>query len=199
MKTYTEQDLRLAFQAGSERGAFIQAGNYFDAPLDEDEYIESLNPKIEESNMDQKFKLTNVVLYAKGWYKKTDNIWEDLRKILELDDYTPFDKMDVYSIILSRFQESNIYRITELKEVLNGIHPNNCWKYGYYTKESEQWAGKGAKIHEYDMPTAFVYYVLSSLRFIDNKFWNPQMPKVTKYPKADHITIRSLYEHFNKK
>jgi len=47
MKTYTEQDLRLAFQAGSERGAFIQAGNYFDAPLDEDEYIESLNPKQE--------------------------------------------------------------------------------------------------------------------------------------------------------
>ena len=38
MKTYTEQDLRLAFQAGSERGAFIHAGNYFDAPLDEDEF-----------------------------------------------------------------------------------------------------------------------------------------------------------------
>ena len=30
MKTYTEQDLRLAFQAGNERGAFIQARNYFD-------------------------------------------------------------------------------------------------------------------------------------------------------------------------
>lgn len=106
--------------------------------------------------------------------------------------------MDVYSIILSRFQESNIYRITELKEVLNGIHPNNCWKYGYYTKESEQWAGKGAKIHEYDMPTAFIYYVISNLRFLDDNHWNPQMPKVTKYPKADHITIKSLNEHFGK-
>lgn len=50
MKTYTEQDLRLAFQAGSERGAFIQAGNYFDEPLDEDEYIESLNLEVEEES-----------------------------------------------------------------------------------------------------------------------------------------------------
>ena len=32
--------------------------------------------------MEQKFKLTNVVLYAKGWYKKSDDIWEDLKKIL---------------------------------------------------------------------------------------------------------------------
>lgn len=49
---YTEEDLRRAFQAGIERGRFIQIGNYFDAPLDEDEYIESLNPKpIEEETI----------------------------------------------------------------------------------------------------------------------------------------------------
>ena len=65
--------------------------------------------------MEQKFKLTNVVLYAKGWYKKSDDIWEDLKKILELDNYTPFTKIDIYSIIATAFQESNIYRITELK------------------------------------------------------------------------------------
>ena len=67
--------------------------------------------------MEQKFKLTNVVLYAKGWYKKSDDIWEDLKKILELDNYTPFTKTDIYSIIVDAFQESNIYKITELKEV----------------------------------------------------------------------------------
>ena len=48
MKTYTEQDLREAFRAGHERGAFDHAGNYFDAPFNENEYIESLNPKQEE-------------------------------------------------------------------------------------------------------------------------------------------------------
>lgn len=146
--------------------------------------------------MENKFKLTNLVLYAKGWYKKTDNIWEDLIKILELDNYTPFDKMDVYSIIINSVQNCNQYRWTELKEVLNGIHPSNCWKFGYYVKENESWARKDTKIHEYDMPTAFIYYVLSNLRFIDKDKWEPQMPKVTKYPKNDNITINSLYEHF---
>ena len=45
---YTEEDLRKAFQAGCARGAHNQSGNYFDAPLDEDEYIESLKDKKEE-------------------------------------------------------------------------------------------------------------------------------------------------------
>lgn len=27
--------------------------------------------------MEQKFNLTNVVLYAKGWYKKSDDIWKE--------------------------------------------------------------------------------------------------------------------------
>lgn len=98
--------------------------------------------------MEQKFKLTNVVLYAKGWYKQSNDIWEDLKKILELDDYTPFTKMDVYSIILTAFQNSNIYRITELKEVLNGIHPLNCWKVGYFVKDNIQWSQKGTKIED---------------------------------------------------
>ena len=51
------------------------------------------------------FPLTNVVLYAKGWYKTTDNIWEDLKKILELDDYTPFSNNDIYSILISSFEK----------------------------------------------------------------------------------------------
>jgi hypothetical protein len=76
----------------------------------------------------EKFKLTHVTLYAKDWYLITNDIWDDLIKILELDGYTPFDKMDVYSILLSAVQNSQIYRWTELKEVMNGIHPSNCWK-----------------------------------------------------------------------
>lgn len=149
--------------------------------------------------MEQKFKLTNVVLYAKGWYKQSDNIWNDLIEILKLDNYSPFDKWGVYSILIGAVQSSNIYRWSELKEVLNGIHPNNCWKYGYYVKENESWAGKDTIIHEYDMPTAFVYYVISNLKFCTHEHWNPQMPKVTKYPKAEHVTIQKLYEHFGKK
>ena len=150
--------------------------------------------------MEQKFKLTNVVLYAKGWYKTTDNIWEDLKKILELDDYTPWDKNDVYLILLSATQESNIYRWTELKEVLMGIHPNNCWKYGYYVKANSHWSNAKSvdELPDYDMPTAFVYYVLSNLRFMEKKYWNPAVPKYTKYPKKPNITINQVFNHFIK-
>jgi hypothetical protein len=147
--------------------------------------------------MEKKFKLTNVVLYAKGWYKRTDNVWEDLMKILELDDYTPFSNNDIYSIITSAVQNfQGVERWTELKQVLFGIHPSECWKYGYYTKENQTWASKNTKIHDYDMPTAFIYYVLSNLRFMENKYWDVRMPKVTKYPKNPEITINSLYKHF---
>jgi len=150
--------------------------------------------------MKNKFKLTNVVLYAKGWYLRTDDVWEDLKKILQLDNYTPFDKMDVYNIITQAVQNSNIYRWTELREVLNGIHPNNCWKVGYYVKDNHFWSNKNInELPDYDMPTAFIYYVLSNLRFMDKQYWNVQMPKVTKYPRNKNITINSLYEHFVRK
>jgi hypothetical protein len=150
--------------------------------------------------MKNKFKLTNLVLYAKGWYLKTDNIWEDLKKILVLDDYSPFTNNDVYSIISSNFQECNLYRWTELKEVLNGIHPNNCWKYGYYTKENVFWSGGKtvAELPDYDMPTAFIYYVLSSLNYMDRNDWNVSLPKYLKYPKSKNITINMIYKQFVK-
>ena len=41
-KLYTEEDLRQAFKAGWLSGK--NDDNYFDKPLDEDEYIQSLNP-----------------------------------------------------------------------------------------------------------------------------------------------------------
>lgn len=99
MKTYTEQDLRLAFQAGSERGAFIQAGNYFDAPLDEDEYIESLNPKIEESTIRFTFD-----------YLKHKLDWESICAITGSDYYSRFEIKDseVFNIKESIAKQYNL-------------------------------------------------------------------------------------------
>lgn len=144
----------------------------------------------------EQFKLSNLVLYAKGWYMQTDDIWEDLKKILELDNYTPFDKMDCYSIILTNVQNSGIYRWTELKEIMNGVHPNNCWKYGYYVEENKDWANKNTKINKYDLPTAFIYYTLSNLRFMENNQWKPVIPKFNKYPKNKEITFKKVYNVF---
>jgi hypothetical protein len=131
--------------------------------------------------------LTNTILYAKGWYKKSDNIIEDLKKILELDGYTPFNKNDIYSILLGRIEKHTANWATT-REILSGIHPKNCWKVGYEFENEK----------DYDMCMAFIYYIISNLRFVDNREWTSQMPLVTKYQKADHVTINSLYQHFIK-
>ncbi len=154
------------------------------------EIASKINNEISDNNND------NIIKYSEMCINS-----DKLRRYLydfELDNYTPFDKMDVYSIILSSVQSSNLYRWTELKEVLNGIHPSNCWKYGYYTNANCDWIKESHTYSEYDMPTAFIYYTLSNLRFIDKTQWNPQMPKITKYPKSKDITINKLFVHFCK-
>lgn len=149
--------------------------------------------------MEKKYKLSHLVLYAKGWYKKSDDVWEDLKKILELDNYSPFDKVDVYSIIISSLSDKEFYpRFIELREVLNGIHPDNCWKYGYYIK-GNPWQSNPTKLVEYDMPTAFIYYILSNLRFIDNAEWIVKTPNYKKHPRPDNITLKQVIDMFNKK
>ena len=143
------------------------------------------------------FPLTNVVLYAKGWYKTTDNIWEDLKKILELDDYTPFSNNDVYSILISSFEKFDT-QASNLREVLIGITPSECWKAGYYVK-GHNWIKDEDTLPEYDMPTAVIYYILSSLRFLDNEQWIVRTPKYSKYPKNPEIATKKIIEQFNKK
>ena len=39
-----------------------------------------------------KFKLSHTILYAKGWYLKTDDIWGDLERVLLLDDYSAINR-----------------------------------------------------------------------------------------------------------
>jgi hypothetical protein len=141
------------------------------------------------------FPLSNLVLYAKDWYKKSDNVWDDLKKILELDDYTPFTNGDVYRIITGQFSKFDVQQ-SELTEVLFGIHPNECWKVGYYVKGCN-WVNNSEQLPEYDMPTAFIHYVLSTLRFLDNEQWKVATPKYKKYPKNPDIPTKRVIEYFN--
>lgn len=147
----------------------------------------------------EKYNLSNVVLYAKGWYKTTDDVWADLQKILELDKYTPFDKNDVYSILLSSIDKKEFNStFNTLRNVMIGIHPQECWKTGYYTKGCT-WGKNQETYPEYDMPTAFLYYLLSSLRFISNEAWIPIVPKYKLYPKGKYVTYKKVFDCFNKK
>lgn len=145
------------------------------------------------------FRLSNVVLYAKGWYKMTDNVWEDLKQILELDDYTPFTKGDVYSIILNAFENYKCRQST-LKEVLIGITPKESWNTGYYTKGNANWLSKEEqdKLPDYKLEEAFIRYVLSTLRFFSIDQYNNHTPLYSKYPKNEIIETKKIIEMFNK-
>ncbi len=141
--------------------------------------------------------LSHTVLYAKGWYKASEDIFEDLKKILELDGYTPFTNGDVFSILVNNVERFD-YREFELKQVLAGIHPKECWKVSYYTNE-HTWIKDFEKRPKYDYETAIVYYILSTLQFLETANWTPITPKFTKYPKNSELTTKQIIEQFNKK
>lgn len=148
--------------------------------------------------MDNKFKLTNVVLYAKGWYLHTNDIWDDLTKILELDGYNPQNKMDIYNIIINSFETlPDHIHWKKFNSVIIGISPNNLQYIGYKCKE---YACKNTHEQEslpsYHPAEAFVYYVISNLKFLDTQYWNPKMPRVTKYPRNPDVTIFQLNKSF---
>jgi hypothetical protein len=146
--------------------------------------------------MKKNFSLTNVVLYAKGWYTRTEDPIKDLIKILELDDYTPFSKEDVVRILMSEYEKSFDIKLIDF---INSIHKNNCWKVGFYTNECE-WIKDFKSLPHWDLYTAVLYKILSDLRFLDKSRWNPKFPKYSKEnPRPQDIKICTLYEHFAKR
>ena len=119
--------------------------------------------------------LKNVTLYAKGWYKKSNDIIEDLKKCLNADDYCPCDRGDVCNILISNLSQTPwlmrngiSYYINDL---LSGINPKTCWKIGYYTKNNAPCykPEENETYPEYDFQTAIIYYYLSILRFMEMK------------------------------
>lgn len=132
-----------------------------------------------------KFKLSHVVLYAKGWYNTTDDIYEDLTKALNLDGFTPFCKNDVFWIITNAFEGG--YTNT-LLQTLIAIQSSECWKYGYKCDKDN-----------YDVRDATLYYIISCLRFLENKYCNKVIPKYSKEnPRPKNITLKQVINTFNK-
>ena len=145
----------------------------------------------------KKFKLSHVVLYAKGWYLRTEDKWEDLKKILELDGYTPFSNGHVYSILVRAFGGFD-FRATELSEILIGIHPYECWKYGYYTKNCT-WLASHETLPTYKMEDAILHYILSTLQELNDNRWNKVIPKYKLYPKPYDIELKQVINVFKNK
>lgn len=148
-----------------------------------------------------KFLLTHTILYAKGWYAKSNDVFVDLKNILKLDNYTPFTDIDVYRILLSSLEEfihPNLGWV-KVSSILYGIHPIVCWKYGYYVEGTDMdFVPKNKKLEQYDMQKAFVYYLLNNLRYLEKEYWNVKIPAWKLYPKHPDRTINNLYNCFVK-
>lgn len=129
------------------------------------------------------FPLGHVTLYAKGWYNKSDDVFEDLKKILILDDYTPFSNNDVLSILINNY---NKYFNINLLEFLSDLHKENCWKISYCAEN-------------YDYYTAIIYKILSDLRFIEAQSFKKAIPKYSiQNPRSKNISLQKVIEVFNK-
>ncbi len=116
-----------------------------------------------------KFKLNHVALYAKNWYKQSSKstIFDDLKKCLTCDNYNGefMTNNDVIYIILNHCQKIKTHNFSNLVEILNGVSKENCWRYGYYTKDNyPYYTNKDGILPEYDYHTAILMYCMSCLR-----------------------------------
>lgn len=145
-----------------------------------------------------KFKLSHTILYAKGWYLKTDDIWGDLEKVMLLDDYSTIDRNDVFTILLNAVSNSKGYHWASLRDVMTDILPRNVWKIGYPIKGNHlKGYLVGEEFFEYDVQTAFVYYVLSNFRNLHRDSWTRPKELSNRYPLGLGITHEKYLNIFN--
>jgi len=160
--------------------------------------------------------LQHTLLYAKAWYatynsKDTKNttIWEDMVAVLEADGWEGTFEGDSLAQVKNRVAYILIGKLGELsnkepKEMMQnlyeGIHPNNCWKFGYYTKNYTFLRRQEEidKDPEYDFDEAVVRYCLSNFFLVETDEWNPIRPNINVLPYKDGITEEKIDKHFNK-
>lgn len=125
-------------------------------------------------------KLKHLLLYSKGWYPKTDDIWNDLHIILRLDGYNPFLNEDCLKIILNNLPPN--FTPFQTVKILLAIHPASCWRFGYIVKGDNYWLGTDKSAVEYHYDTAIVKYIVSELRFIEKEYYDTlPTPNVDEY------------------
>jgi hypothetical protein len=112
----------------------------------------------------KKYQLSNVALYAKGHYKRSGDVWADVKRCLIADDYQPSTQGDVVNIIINNSEP--IFKDKDRKymmlDLVDSIHPQACWKIGFFTKDfklNKDWE----KCPDYDYMTAILYFYLSKL------------------------------------
>jgi len=109
----------------------------------------------------RKFNLPQVALYAKNWYKRSDNIWDDMRKVLTADGYygDVMTKEDIITIVSNHCFALKDHHSFQISEFINSMVPAYTWKFGYYHKDSHFNQAK----NEYNYFEAVLRYCLSGL------------------------------------
>jgi hypothetical protein len=119
------------------------------------------------------FNLHHVMLYSKHWYKRSDNIWEDLKKCLSGDDFSGeyMDKYDVAYLLLNAYDKLPFHGSEKLVNFVSAVAKENCWKHGYYTKDFKFMKSKEdiEKEPEYDYWESVVRFILSTMSHISPK------------------------------
>lgn len=136
------------------------------------------------------FDLVHIVLYAKNWYEKSDNFWQDIYKCLTTTWYVngaphsylmlPEEKNSMYSAILSKYTKFMHKHPDKIYDFIKSVDPYECWKSGYYTKDYKFYdTAKHGELPEYDYQEAVVRVILSNLGMMNHKHF-PDLVAPTK-------------------
>lgn len=145
----------------------------------------------------EKFTLNHTVLYAKGWYKRTD-FWSDIRAVLSADGYSAeyFTENDCANVILRQLERLPLKYYNTVSAVVYGIQDCNVWKHGYFTKTNDFHRKSN---EEYNLNKAIIKYCLSNFFGLEKSEWICKPPSKKVLPFDDRITIKDVISNFNKK
>lgn len=150
----------------------------------------------------QNFTLRHTVLYAKNWYKRSDDFWEDIKKCLTADGYCGefYTPAECAQLILRQIERLpyKSYR-NSLASFVRDIQEHEVWKFGYYTNNNCHWISKEQMkgLPQYDLNTAIVKVCLSHFVNLDNEEWAVTKPDFKKcLPKNPDVTMKMVNNQF---
>jgi hypothetical protein len=146
----------------------------------------------------EKFRLSHLCLYAKGWYQKTNDIVKDLQTILSLHGFSgDLSKRDIASFMIGKCEKIDIFHFST-SQVVAGLEPYQTYRSGYVHNQTPRIFNRlDDKLEDYDYSLAIIYYCLSGLSMLDNEKWVREAPiygKVLKKP--EHITQSDIDSNF---
>jgi hypothetical protein len=124
-------------------------------------------------------KLSHTVLYAKGWYRVSEDIYYDLRATLKADGYSTvlFSDEDILRVMLNRMEECE-FDSYSLSDFIVNTKPQ-----GEFTRE-----------------VMMLTYILDKFRWIGDYCWEKATPDYNEVlPLPESKTLEVVREFFPKK